>query len=415
MLAARYPLVVGSLGCRGGGARLMYAHYSCRSGRGNFFMYQLCRKINLLLLAVVLMPAALQAAVLEDFYRVDVGGGAEQTRDQALTDAFELMLVRQVGSAAAESQALVAARQDPKAYMRRIAGTESGGVSVEFESTALRSMLASAGLPMLGPNRPTVMLWAVESRVLGTDHLSQGNEWITVLNDAARRRAVALSLPLADLEDRSLVAVDNVSQANGDILKQASKRYDASAVLALTIEGEADAPVLSWHWWLNDQADSGQIAAQSPAAAADELMLAVADRVFEQYAVVPSDTAEGADWEVVVDGINSVDEFAGLQRTLQQLGSKNAPQVLSVQGDQVRLALDFPGTEAQLERLLALDQRMRRMPAPKAELTEDVQSDITETAVEPGDADLNATAGEPETESLPEPLSPQNRMYFRWR
>jgi hypothetical protein len=378
-------------------------------------MYQLCRKINLLLLAVVLMPTALQAAVLEDFYRVDAGGGTEQTRDQALTEAFELMLVRQVGSAAAESQALAAARQDPKAYMRRIAGTESGGVSVEFESTALRSLLVSAGLPMLGPNRPTVMLWAVESRVLGTDHLSQGSEWITVLNDAARRRAVALSLPLADLEDRSLVAVDNVSQANGDILKQASKRYDASAVLALTIEGEADAAVLSWHWWLNDQADSGQITAQSAAAAADELMLAVANRVFEQYAVAPSDTAEGSDWEVVVDGINSVDEFAGLQRTLQQLGSKNAPQVLSVQGDQVRLALDFPGTEAQLERLLALDQRMRRMSAPKAELADVVQPDITETAVESGDADLNATTGESEIESLPEPLPPQNRMYFRWR
>jgi hypothetical protein len=393
----------------------MYAHYSCRSGLGNSFMYQLCRKINLLLLAVVLMPTALQAAVLEDFYRVDAGGGTEQTRDQALTEAFELMLVRQVGSAAAESQALAAARQDPKAYMRRIAGTESGGVSVEFESTALRSLLVSAGLPMLGPNRPTVMLWAVESRVLGTDHLSHGSEWITVLNDAARRRAVALSLPLADLEDRSLVAVDNVSQANGDILKQASKRYDASAVLALTIEGEADAAVLSWHWWLNDQADSGQITAQSAAAAADELMLAVADRVFEQYAVAPSDTAEGSDWEVVVDGINSVDEFAGLQRTLQQLGSKNAPQVLSVQGDQVRLALDFPGTEAQLERLLALDQRMRRMSAPKAELADVVQPDITETAVESGDADLNATTGESETESLPEPLPPQNRMYFRWR
>jgi hypothetical protein len=325
------------------------------------------------------------------------------------------MLVRQVGSAAAESQALAAARQDPKAYMRRIAGTESGGVSVEFESTALRSLLVSAGLPMLGPNRPTVMLWAVESRVLGTDHLSHGSEWITVLNDAARRRAVALSLPLADLEDRSLVAVDNVSQANGDILKQASKRYDASAVLALTIEGEADAAVLSWHWWLNDQADSGQITAQSAAAAADELMLAVADRVFEQYAVAPSDTAEGSDWEVVVDGINSVDEFAGLQRTLQQLGSKNAPQVLSVQGDQVRLALDFPGTEAQLERLLALDQRMRRMSAPKAELADVVQPVITETAEESGDADLNATTGESETESLPEPLPPQNRMYFRWR
>jgi hypothetical protein len=401
-------------------------------------MYQLCRKINLLLLAVLLMPSALQAAVLEDFYRVEMAGDPEKSRDQALSAAFELMLVRQAGSAAAESQALETARQDPKVYMRRIAGTEAGGVRVEFESTALRSLLANAGMPMLGPNRPTVMLWAVENRVLGTDYLSQGSEWVTVLNDAARRRAVALSLPLADLEDRSLVAVENISQANEAILKQASKRYDASAVLALTIEGETDAPVLSWHWWLNDQADSGQITAQSPAAAADQLMLLVADKVFEQYAVAPSDTAEGSDWEVVVDGIDSVDEFAGLQRTLQQLGSKNAPQVLSVTGDQVRLALDFSGTEAQLERLLALDQRMRRMPAPEPEpaeplpeapveqvpdsavnlatqSAEEAQSDITETNAAQREADVAVSAGEPEAAPAPEPLPPQNRMYFRWR
>jgi hypothetical protein len=343
-------------------------------------MYQLCRKINLLLLAVLLMPNALQAAVLENFYRIDMAGAPDQTRDQAMSAAFELMLVRQAGSAGAESQALETARQDPKAFMRRIAGAEAGGVRIEFESATLRGLLTDAGLPMLGPNRPTVMLWAVEKGVLGTDHLSQGSDWVTILNDAASRRAVALSLPLVDLEDRSLVAVENVSQANEQVLKQASKRYDASAVLALTIEGDADAPVLNWHWWLNDQMDSGRITAQSPAAVADQLMLAVADRVFEQYAVAPAASAEGSDWEVVVDGIDSVDEFAGLQRTLQQLGSKNPPQVLSVDGDQVRLALDFSGTEVQLERLLALDQRMRRMPAP-----------------------------------APEPLLPQNRMYFRWR
>lgn len=401
-------------------------------------MYQLRRKISLLLLASLLLPAALHAAVLDNFYRVEIPAAQEQSRDQALREAFELMLARQAGSEAVGSDKLESALQDPTAYMRRIAGTEDGGVRVEFEPASLRNLLVEAGLPMLGPNRPTVMLWAVENGVVGGELLSQGSEWASALSSAAQRRAVALSLPLADLEDRSLVDVQAVEQADAAILKKASERYDASAVLALTIGGEPGEPILNWHWWLNDQADSGRITADSQAAAADQLMFAVAGRVFDQYAVAPSNTTQASSWEVVVEGIDSVDKFAGLQRTLQQLGSKQVPRVLDVSGDQVRLALDFSGTESQLERLLALDQRLRRMPAPEPapqplpeaqpeQATDDspagqVDRSLEDGVAAAGEVDLGETAeadmevsAEPEIAPQPEPETTQNIMYFRWR
>ncbi len=401
-------------------------------------MYQVRRKISLLLLVVLLLPAGLPAAVLEDFYRVEIPAAQEQSRDQALREALALMLMRQVGSEAAGSQALESAMRDPKAYMRRIAGTDAGGVKVEFEPALLRSLLAQAGLPMLGPNRPTVMLWAVENGPLGAELLSQSGVWSTVLGDAAQRRAVALSLPMADLEDRALVEVKSIEQANAKTLEQASKRYGANAVLALTIGEQSGKPVLDWTWWLNDQSDSGRITADSEAAAADELMLAVSDRVVSQYAVAPSSTAQVSSWEVVVDGIDSVEEFAGLQRTMQQLGSNQMLHVLSVNGDQVRLAVDFPGTEPQLARLLALDQRLRRIPAPEPERLPELPSEASPGALagqaasdlDEGMADTTETASSeadtadpvaeiavplaPEAASLkPEP--PRNIMFFRWR
>ena len=159
-------------------------------------------------------------------------------------------------------------------------------------------------------------------------------------------------------------------------------------------------------------------------------MLEIADLVVEQYGVTPSTSVESSQWQIVVDGVDSVGEFAGLQRTLQQLGSKRAPRVLSVKGGEVRLALDFP--EEQLERLLALDQRMRRMPAPEPELALFSQSgpDSDTGAVDeptgPGidgaaanDADtLPEPAMEPSEQMVEELAAPEptaNIMYFRLR
>lgn len=397
-------------------------------------MSQVHRITHLLLMAVLLAPLAVHGAVLEGFYRVVTPIGEDQDRDQALRQAAELMVVRQAGSQALDNDAVQAALQDPRALMRRIAGSEAGSVQVDFEPAVLRELLTGAGLPVLGPNRPAVMLWAVENGTFGPELLGQGSEWTEVLNGAASRRAVALSLPLADLEDRTLVDVGTIEEADEQTLRRASERYDASAVLALSIGDAAGEQVLEWNWWLNEQTDGGRISAETRLAAADQLMLRVADLVVAQYGVMPSSTAQTSRWQIVVKGVDTVGEFAGLQRTLQQLGTTQAPRVLSVQGDEVSLVLQFPGSAAQLERLLALDQRLRRLPDPEPEV-----APVIETAELPMDDSAATTPSSPDGEAsaeapdalaapadqadeAPEELQASeqdaasvNVMYFRWR
>lgn len=403
-------------------------------------MSQVHRIIPLLLMAVLLSPLAVHAAVLEGFYQVAIPAREDLDRNQALREATELMITRQAGSQALDNPAVQAAMQEPQPLMRRIAGTEAGGVQVDFEPAALRDLLTEAGLVVLGPNRPTVMLWALENGTFGPELLSQGSPWSEVLTEAARRRAVALSLPLADLEDRTLVDVEAIAQADGEILRRASERYDAGAVLALSIGEAAGEPVLEWSWWLNEQTDKGRIQAESKAAAADQLMLEVANRVVQQYGVTPSSAVESSQWQLIVEGIDNVGEFASLQRTLQQLGSARSPRVLSIKGDQVTLALDFPGDEAQLERLLALDQRLRRIPEPErpvqaqpateaedlpaagtaADMLEGTPSETAVPDTEQADRGADDTALETlepmagET-APPVPQPAANIMYFRWR
>lgn len=393
-------------------------------------MYSM-RKI-VLLLALVLAPVTLQAAVVQGFYQVQLPVAEDQSRDDVMSEALEVMLTRLGGSGALKERGRFdQALKDPRSVMRRMGSAEGGGLDVEFEPAQLRELMTAARQPMLGPTRPGVMLWAVEESGLGNEFLNSAGNWAEVLSAAARHRAVALSLPLHDLQDRTDVSEKTIVEADRATLVQATARYDASAALALQITQQSSGWKLDWHLWLDEEAGKGSISAETPEQAADQLMLQVANQVFAQYAVSAARTDELSSWIIVVDNVQGLDAFASLQRILQQLGSQEVPQLLAIDGSLVRLKFDFPGSEGQLQRLLALDQRLIKSkppepPRPAAALLSSAPVSAPGidgvTLNEPVGVDGRGVAVEAEsampplaTAPRPPPEPAANTLYYRWR
>ncbi|UAW97539.1 DUF2066 domain-containing protein [Halopseudomonas nanhaiensis] len=389
------------------------------------------------LLSVFLLPAALastcvSAAVVEGFYRVELPQDEEKGRDEVIREGVQVMLTRLAGerverNAASFSRAL----DDPRSLMRRIANTERGTVTMDFEPAVLREVLSSGGSPMLGRNRPGVLVWAVDAQSLGDEMVGQDSQWADVLRRAAEHRAVPLSFPLADLEDRGRVSESSIRQADDDALASASERYAPEGILAVGARSDDNETELSWTFWLNQQEYSGAEKAEDPAVAADNLMKAVAAAIFDQYAVAASGS-ELSRWTIVVDEVGTLAEFAGIQRMIQQLGANSSPQLLSVEGDKVTFRLAFPDDEAQLERMLALDHRMQRTEAPPVEPEPPAEPaplpDIEEMApegdvevTEPAQATSDDPLAQPQADlpdASPAPSRPQpdpNTLYYRWR
>ncbi len=352
------------------------------------------------LLSVLLLPAALvstsvSAAVVESFYRVEVPQTEEQSRDEIIRQGAEVMLTRLAGERLDRNAAPFArALSDPRSLMRRIANTEQGTVAMEFEPALLREVLATAGSPMLGRNRPGVLVWAVDAQSLGDELVGQGSRWADILRRAAAHRAVPVSFPLGDLEDRGRVSEAAIREAEDDVLAEASERYGPEGILAIGARTTEDEAQLNWTLWLNQQEYSGEVRAADPQAAADELMQAVAGRIFEQYAVPAASDSELTRWTVVVNEVDTLEEFAAIQRMIQQLGAHSAPQLLAVDGDQVTFQLAFPQDEAQLERMLALEHRMRRTEPPAPEPVSESESSVESASHMTGEA---AVAGEADT------------------
>lgn len=394
------------------------------------------QRIRLLLWCVAaLAPFSLNAAVLDDLYRVEVIQAEDQSRDEALRAATQVMLQRLVGDdKALRSGPLAGALQNPQEVMRRI-GSADGKVRVEFEPEALNALVRDAGVPTLGRNRPGILLWAVEAGELGDRTLSPVSPWALTLKAAADHRGVALSFPLGDLQDMTQVDEQTIRQASRDELLAASERYPAEGTLALTVTGQAEQAELEWTLWLNDQSASGRISG-SAEGAADELMVALAKAVFAQYATAPGAAQSASGWQLHVEGINSVADYSNLLRSVNQLGSQ-APRLIAIEGDKVLLQVNFPGSEAQLERLINLDMRLQRIPEPVAE-PEPPADDLLDAPAEaagPSElidgadtvlgeggmsgAELNTESPAAEPEPIAAPTAPAApalpALYFRWR
>ena len=389
----------------------------------------------LFLLTAVLASVHAPAAVLENLYQVQLTQEQGQSRDEVLRAASVLMLQRLAGNDLDLTRdPIVKALESPQELMSRIGSADADQVRIQFEPAALARVLTQAGQPLLGPNRPGIMLWAVQAGELGDRALSPVSAQALLLKQAAQHRAVALSFPLGDLQDMSQVSEQDIRQADREKLLQASQRYPVEGVLALVVSGTEDNTELQWSLWLNEQHKSGRIKGNATQAA-DELMQALADLVFTQYAIPAAAAGEHAQWQLQVDGVNGVAAYSGLMGMLRRLGTQQQPQMLAIEGDRVLLKVSFPGTEEQLERMLDLDMRLQRVPAPEPEpITEAEPQPVLQPGSDQEFGDMEPDAGQPlieepltEPESAPQEPEPElaapaqptkpelPTLYFRWR
>lgn len=408
------------------------------------------RVLSALVLPAVLASTSVLAAAVDGFYRVEIPQAEDVARDEVIREGARVMFERLAGEEVDLTSGVIGqAMQDPRSLMRRIANTDQGTIAMEFEPALLRDVLANAGSPMLGRNRPGVLVWAVDAQPLGDELVAQGSSWAETLRRAAQYRAVPVSFPLGDLEDRGRVSEASIRKADDDSLSAASERYAPEGVLAIGANADDEQAKLNWTFWLNQREYSGKVEAADPQKAADELMQDVASAIFEQYSIPAASDSDQNRWTIVVNEVETLDEFAGVQRMVQQLGARSAPQLLSVAGDQVTFELAFPGDEAQLERMLGLDHRMQRSSAPPPapeqpaaapasepaltpaqgpESTDATEPGVDAQAVPPSDssdqsAGVGITEPSPQGEGangvarLPEPVTQPapNTLYYRWR
>ncbi|MEL7558009.1 DUF2066 domain-containing protein [Stutzerimonas chloritidismutans] len=333
---------------------------------------------RLLALCCAVVSAHSMAVPLADLYKVREPVASQQPaeREEALRKAFDTLVLRLTGNSSSDQQAVAPLRSDPQQLVSRYA-YEGDAVVVSFDPVTTERALRSAGLPLWGAERPSILTWWLGETADGSQLVGDAQEGSSDLRAAAQHRGLPLRLPLADLSEQLVATSDAITAKDPQALRDVSERYDADGLLAVMAKQSGESWEADWRLWLGDKQTQGKANGDTRVALADEVMLAVTTFLAPQYRVKPGDRSE-----ITLEVLGAdVERFAELDRLLEPFGA----QLQQVASD--RLVYRLNASPEQLRAQLALARLQEVAP-------DEIDPQSTDTAgansgVEP-DGDLSA-------------------------
>ena len=257
-------------------------------------------------------------------------------------------------------------------------------LEIRFEPTAVLGLLRRAGLPVWSADRPTVLAWVVLDRDAGRKVVSASatgalGEVASAIEAEARRRAIDITLPLVDLDDRGLLVTDLWGRFWTPI-GNASRRYATDLLLLGRVVEDLKGRCVS-DWELRSRDGGEEFAARfdhggaSSARAVGEAVHRLAEVLAQRLAVRGGDLGTIV---VTVRGAQTVQGYASVLAYLQSREYITRVDVSVVEPDAIHLRLHSRSPRAQLVELLLLGGYLSEyqaaysqqpLTAPRLELT----------------------------------------------
>ena len=320
---------------------------------------RLISRLLMLCAACFVLPSL--AAPLSNLYEVrePVADQQPEEREAALQRAFDTLVLRLTGDPeASQRPAVVELRKNPQQLISRYA-YENDGIRAYFDPQTTERSLRGAGLALWGVNRPSILSWWLVDASDGARLIGDGQDQSGVLRAAAQHRGLPLRLPLADLGEQMLGVAEAAQGEEAQALRDASERYDADALLAVSAIQAGSQWEANWHLWLGEEQTRGKASGETHEALADAVMLAVSKFLAPRYTV-----AAGEVEDITLEVLDAdVSRFAELERLLAPL----AGRLIRVDSD--RLVYRLSASPEQLRAQLAL-ARLHEVPAEEMPVEE---------------------------------------------
>ena len=312
-----------------------------------------CSKLLTAWMASMCVLAGAQAATVANLY--DASVPIEQgNREAALVEALRTVVVRVTGRRDAAAQ-LGSALNSPRQYMR-FESSAGATLTAGFDSVSVDKLLADAGLPIWGKERPATLVWLQIEDSTGTSRWVSGDVPSAerdLIVKAAQQRGVPIVWPRVDQPS-------DLGAARGDLsaLLESAAQYGANAALFGRVRRDGAAGYSS-HWVLA----SSEGSVESSGAIGEGVHLA-ADTFARAYAASGSSLVNVA---VEVAGLGSLDAYAQTLNYLEGLTLVRNVAVEEVAGDTMRFRLTVRGDAVTLRRAIALGDRLAATSAAEGD------------------------------------------------
>lgn len=313
---------------------------------------------------VALLSPLSHAVKVENLYRASfpVADQTPESRDKLAAAGLARVIVRASGARETpDSEQLRSVLAQANRYMQQFSyenAEEGYVVNLDYAKSAVDTLLRKLDLPIWPDKRPQVLLWLAQDDFQQRQMVNVAEQELLLeaVQQVEAERALPISLPVMDLDDRVAFPVAQAWSLNEQSLMAASSRYqsDVAVLGRLSITG-------SGQWlasWL--LADRGKLQLfDGRAASAEELvqdgLSQVADYLAAQHAIIAS-PVDSKPHYMQLDNIANFRSYRKVLDYLNSLAMVRHAEPDLVLGDQLRLRLFIDGQLKQLVDAIALDK-----------------------------------------------------------
>ncbi|TXR53609.1 DUF2066 domain-containing protein [Reinekea thalattae] len=313
----------------------------------------------------------------------------QEEQDEAIRSAFERVLKRVTGRQdVVDDPALIDALENGSRYLStfrfeasdefftNILGEQipTKTMMLEFDDTAVNSLLIEYQLPVWGSRRPEVLVWLAD-RSQDREHIvsdADSGPIVATFDRLSSRLGLPYILPIMDLTDTLNMEFPNLYGLFSEDIEKASSRYTAEAVLAGRLDRQGSRYKADWLILFKGMRIPIETAEGSRLEVINAGLAAMAEQLSDQYAYL-SDGSDASNIQVQVVDVHSAKTFADIDRYLGSVNLITQSTLAEIAEDKVTFNVMVSGTQQQLADLLSLDRKL----APELELTLEEQLDST--------------------------------------
>lgn len=335
------------------------------------------RYIKALAVIICLLPFSAGALRVPGLYtaEVPVTDQSDKARQIAVGTALRMVLVKLTGDRFAGGRADLAplvrqAENYVQEFRYREVRAESEDpanlqelqllLSVRFNEDFLNQSMRDLSVPIWGSERPSTLIWMVveQDRERELISIDSGSPYISVIDNRANQRGIALLFPLLDLEDTARLRPGDVWGNFKQPVLDASARYHPDSILTgiLTVSGPGIWEA-RWTAYINDQTHTWITEGDLPDAVLDEGIDGMADILAQMFARSSVFTEETT-VRLSVSDINNVEQYAQVLKYFESLSSVSNVQVEQVAPGTVTFLLSAHGGSLAVAQAIALGRIM---------------------------------------------------------
>lgn len=318
-------------------------------------------------LLLVIVSNCLTAGTVTDLYRakLSVPNQVQSPSDEHLRAGLKQVLVKVSGSNELNRNPLVQ-QQLPAAssflqqfgFEAGLDNAESQTLLLDFNQVSVDALINQTGVKPLGVSRPTVLFWIATDKDGVQDYVMPGDPIQVVIDQAARKRAIPLQLPLLDLADQIALPVTDLWGLFQQSIATASERYRPDAIVAVRLTSTPSG-MAQTEWSMTSPSGQQRF---SNVGQRDQLLAELVDRVADQLfqPVVSHDLSYFQTGVAVrVAQVDSLSDYIQLTEFLQSLPVVSQVKPEKVMGTDVTVRLELDGSEMQLQQAISVEPRLQ--------------------------------------------------------